>query len=120
MRNFSSFMSQKPRASRMAMVRMSALASMGFLVLEGREKPEISLRAYNSGERGARRKQRRPTRSAPDVSGSTAEEVGCGANRDRSHRWKRVVARGGWADVARRCRPATSFRVRFPLAHLKA
>src|SRR6267154_3257354 len=109
MRNFSSFMSQKPRASRVAIVRMSALASMGFLVLEGRERHEISLRPYNSGERAAIWKQRRPTRSALDVCGSKADEVGCDASWDRSHGANSDVARGGWADVARRPKPATFF-----------
>jgi len=52
-------------------------------------------------------KHRRPSRSAPGLSRKELDGMGCGCCRDEGLGRKTEVARGGWAEDARR-RPATS------------
>lgn len=53
-------------------------------------------------------KLRRPSRSAPGLSRKKLDGMGCGCRRDEGRGKKTEVARGGWAEDARRP-PATSF-----------
>jgi len=57
-------------------------------------------------------KQWRPSRSAPGVSRGRMNRMGCGACWDETHREKGEVARGGWADVARRLPASSSVWIR--------
>src|SRR6266849_2414432 len=52
-------------------------------------------------------KHRRPSRSAPGLSRKELDGMGCGCRWDEGQGRKADVARGGWAEDARR-RPATS------------
>ena len=62
----------------------------------------------DSWERAEAVKHRRPSRSAPGLSRKELDGMGCGCHRDRGQGKKTKVARGGWAEDARRP-PATSF-----------
>jgi hypothetical protein len=55
------------------------------LASERSRKWSISFRPFGSGERAARREQRRPSRSAPAISRNSVDEVGCGARWDEGH-----------------------------------
>ena len=59
-----------------------------------------------SRERGEAGKQRRPSRSAPGLSRKKVDVTGCGRRRDKGRCEKKELARGGWAEDARRS-PAT-------------
>ena len=50
-------------------------------------------------------KHRRPSRRAPGLSRKEHDGMGCGCGRDRGQGKKTEVARGGWAEDARRVRP---------------
>ncbi len=52
-------------------------------------------------------KHRRPSRSAPGLSRKEVDGMGCGCGREEGLGKKTEVARGGWAEDARRP-PATS------------
>jgi len=62
--------------------------------------------SWGSGRKAV--KLRRPSRSAPGLSRKELDGMGCGCRRDEGQGEKTEVARGGWAEDARRP-PATSF-----------
>src|ERR1700747_2174516 len=103
MKTLSSPIRVKPMASITAIVMRRALAIMRFVGSESFCR-SVSVQTIQFRRGSGRRaiKHRRPSRSSSGVSRKKTELKGCGACGVESARIEEKVARGGWAEDARR------------------